>query len=269
MSLSSSPRIDGLDLVHDQSAHRVRFEWGDQGAAVVKADVAVVVDVLSFTTSLTVAVERGIEVFPFEWRDGRAAEHALRHGASLAVGRAESLVKADARHVSISPSQIDQVEGIERLVLTSPTGAKIAFSLIDSKTKVVAASLRNADAVADHVVRVADALGRRRSVVVIAAGEQWPDGTLRPGVEDLWGAGAVIDGLVHRGLDDLSVEARSALATYRGIEGEIPAAMRECVSGKELIERGFVVDVDLAAQVNVSTVVPVLRGESFVRAPEQ
>ncbi|MFC6154742.1 2-phosphosulfolactate phosphatase [Nocardioides yefusunii] len=254
------------DPAHTQSGHRVRFEWGGQGAATVKADVAVVVDVLSFTTSLTVAVERGIEVFPFEWRDSRGTEHALRHGASLAVSRIEA--KADARHVSISPTAINQMEGIERLVLTSPTGAKVAFSLIDSKTKVVAASLRNADAVADHVVRVADALGRKRSVVVIAAGEQWPDGTLRPGVEDLWGAGAVIAGLVERGLDDLSVEARTALAAYLGVEDGIPDAMHQSVSGKELIERGFSVDVDLAAQVNVSTVVPVLRGESFVQAPQ-
>lgn len=250
-----------------QSGHRIRFEWGLQGADVVRADVVVVVDVLSFTTSLTVAVERGIEVFPFEWRDARGDAHALRHGASLAVSRAEA--KVDARHVSISPTAITQMEGVERLVLTSPTGAKVAFSLIDTKTKVVAASLRNADAVAAHVARVADALGRRRSVVVVAAGEQWPDGTLRPGVEDLWGAGAVIAGLMARGLDDVSVEARTAAAAYEGVKDVLGSAMQECVSGTELVERGFTVDVELAAQVNVSTVVPVLRGESFVRAPAQ
>lgn len=263
---------DAHDTVHNQSGHRVRFEWGERGAENVTADVVVLVDVLSFTTSLTVAVERGIEVFPFEWRDVRGTEHALRHGASLAIGRFEAMTRADARHVSISPTHLNQLEGIERLVLTSPTGAKIAFSLIEAnataKTKVVAASLRNADAVADHVVRVADALGRKRSVAIIAAGEQWEDGSLRIGVEDQWGAGAVIAGLVERGLDDLSIEARTALAAYLGVEDDVREAMHQCVSGRELVERGFGVDVDIAAQVNASRVVPVLRGESFVQAPE-
>ena len=58
---------------HDQAGHRIRLEWGPTGAAVIarRADVAVVVDVLSFTTTVTVAVERGITVYPFRWRDER------------------------------------------------------------------------------------------------------------------------------------------------------------------------------------------------------
>ncbi|WP_235734336.1 2-phosphosulfolactate phosphatase [Nocardioides alcanivorans] len=63
---------------HGQTAHRIRFDWGPTGAEHVTAEVAVVVDVLSFTTTLSVAVERGIEVFPIpdttwtprSWRSG-------------------------------------------------------------------------------------------------------------------------------------------------------------------------------------------------------
>jgi 2-phosphosulfolactate phosphatase len=267
MSSGTGPHDELHHPALEQSGHRVRFEWGEVGSRVVKADVAVVVDVLSFTTSLTVAVERGIEVFPFQWRDSRATEHALRHGASLAVGRHEALAKSDARHVSIAPSSLNASVGIERLVLPNLAGASIAFSLLDGGAKVVAGCLRNADAVADHVVRVADALGRKRSVVVVAAGERWPDGSLRPGVEDMWGAGAILNGLLDRGLDDFSVEARTALAAYLGVEEQVKDAMHECASGKELVERGHAIDVDLAAQVNVAKVVPVLRGESFTQAP--
>ncbi|MFE7855456.1 hypothetical protein [Streptomyces sp. NPDC057403] len=45
------------------------------------------VDVLSFTTSVTVAVEAGTRVFPYAWRDETAAAFARDKGAALAVGR--------------------------------------------------------------------------------------------------------------------------------------------------------------------------------------
>ena len=116
---------------HDQSTYRLRMEWGPTGAAAVPADYAVVVDVLSFTTTLSVAIERGIEVFPFRWRDSRAAEHAVRHGATLAVGRFEALSRGGARHVSLSPASLAEVEGVERLVLPSPNGSTISFALAE------------------------------------------------------------------------------------------------------------------------------------------
>ena len=200
---------------HDQSTHRIRMEWGPTGAAAVPADYAVVVDVLSFTTTLTVALERGIEVFPFRWRDSRAAEHAVRHGATLAVGRFEALSRGDARHISLSPASLAEVEGVERLVLPSPNGSTIAFALADSGAQVVGACLRNAGAVARWLApKVADGA----SVVVVPAGERWYDDTLRPAVEDLWGAGAVIAGLVDllEGPAQASPEARMAVAAWRG-----------------------------------------------------
>jgi 2-phosphosulfolactate phosphatase len=233
------------------------MEWGPTGAAEVPADYAVVVDVLSFTTTLTVALERGIEVFPFRWRDARAAEHALRHGATLAVGRFEALSRGDARHVSLSPASLAEVEGIERLVLPSPNGSSIAFALADSGAQVVGACLRNAGAVARWLApKVADGA----SVVVVPAGERWYDDTLRPAVEDLWGAGAVLAGLV----DDegsASPEARMAVAAWRA--ARLPDDLLHCAGGIELTEVGFVADVEIAARHDVSEVVPVLVDESF------
>lgn len=241
---------------HDQSTYRLRLEWGPIGAEAVRADYAVVVDVLSFTTTLSVAVERGIEVFPFRWRDARAAEHAMRHAATLAVGRFEALSRGDARHVSLSPASLAEVEGVERLVLPSPNGSSIAFALADAGSSVVGACLRNAGAVARWLApRVADGA----SVVVVPAGERWYDDTLRPAAEDLWGAGAVLDAL---GVDSAaSPEARMAVAAWRG--ADLPADLLDCAGGRELREAGFVADVEIAAQHDVSEVVPVLVGESF------
>ena len=61
---------------HTQPDHQVRLEWGPTGAmALARAvDVAVVVDVLSFTTTVTVAVDRGITFFPYRWGDEGAGE---------------------------------------------------------------------------------------------------------------------------------------------------------------------------------------------------
>jgi hypothetical protein len=49
-----------------------------------------VVDVLSFTTSVTVAADRGITVLPYRWRDSTAVQYAEQHAAALAVGRSEA-----------------------------------------------------------------------------------------------------------------------------------------------------------------------------------
>ncbi|WP_231263403.1 2-phosphosulfolactate phosphatase [Nocardioides alpinus] len=245
---------------HDQSAHRIRMEWGPTGAAAVPADYAVVVDVLSFTTTLSVALERGIEVFPFRWRDSRAAEHAVRHGATLAVGRFEAMSRGDARHVSLSPASLAEVQGIERLVLPSPNGSTIAFALAESGAQVVGACLRNAGAVARWLApRVADGA----SVVVVPAGERWYDDTLRPAVEDLWGAGAVIADLLD-GLESpasASPEARMAVAAWHG--AVLPVDLLNCAGGIELADAGFIADVEISARLDVSEVVPVLVGESF------
>ncbi|MER5963808.1 hypothetical protein [Streptomyces sp. NPDC002057] len=53
----------------------VSFGWGPVEARVLAPSAAcvVVVDVLSFTTSVGVAVEGGAAVHPYRWRDATAA----------------------------------------------------------------------------------------------------------------------------------------------------------------------------------------------------
>jgi 2-phosphosulfolactate phosphatase len=236
---------------HRQAGHRVRFEWGPTGAEAVAAgaDVAVVVDVLSFTTTLTVACEGGITVLPFAWKDGRAAAYAAEHDATLAVGRLEARAGGSGG-VSLSPADMSRVTGIDRLVLPSPNGSSVCALLAGSGASVVGACLRNRSAVARQVRDAG-------TVVVVAAGERWPDGSLRPCVEDLWGAGAVLDALVDLGVEGLSPEAEVAVAAYRAVADDLPARLTACASGLELAEAGFSEDVAVASMLDVSEVVPV------------
>ncbi len=252
---------------HDQHAHRVRFDWGPAGAREVPADVAVIVDVLSFTTALTVAVDAGIEVFPHPARTAGAKEAAMRHGAVLAVGRFEALGRHDARHVSLSPASLIKADGIQRLVLPSPNGSTIAFGLAAQGMRVIGASLRNAPSVAAHLGRI---LGDHGSVTVIAAGERWPDDTLRPALEDLWGGGAVLAALTsYVDPSAFSPEARAAVAAFMAVKPDLAAELAGCASGLELVAKGFADDVTIAAEHDTSNAVPVLVGESFIPAPEE
>jgi 2-phosphosulfolactate phosphatase len=265
-----------------QGDYDVRFDWGPTGAAAVGAGAAVVVvvDVLSFTTTLSLAVERGIAVMPYPWRAergraaGRAAEEgaagrdggnraagldarevAAAHGAVLAVGRSV----ARPGEISLSPqSLVDPSAGVRRLVLPSPNGSAVSSGLAGSGVTVVGASLRNARAAAAWASREANG----RPIAVIAAGERWPDGGLRPAIEDLWGAGAVIDAL--GGERSWSPEAAGAHTAYASVAGSVSDSLPLTASGRELAALGFAGDVVLAMRESVSDAVPVLRDGWFV-----
>lgn len=228
----------------------VALEWGPQGARVLAGtcDVLVVVDVLSFSTALTVAVERGAKVWPHTGGEG-ARQLARDIGAELAGNR----LSHDG--VTLSPASLQDLGADARIVLPSPNGSSIAFAAVNGDRPVVAGCLRNAAAVARHL-RDAGRIG------MVPAGEQWSDGSLRPAYEDLVGAGAVIERL--RGLDpglQLSADAEVAVLAFRSLR-----PLEECLSGQELVERGFPDDVRVAAEVDTSTAVPVLVEGRFVAA---
>ena len=249
--------------VHGQPDYAVRLEWGSTGARAVTedAEVAVVVDVLSFTTTLSVAAERGVTVWPLRWRDERAERYAAERDAVLAVGRREAADRPGA--VSLSPASVRHASGLQRLVLPSPNGSTICAGLADFGVEVVAASLRNRAAVARWLVsRVAE--GAR--VAVVAAGERWTDGSLRPAVEDLWGAGGVLRGVADAGVRGLSPEAEMAVTAYDAVAGRLREALFACASGRELVEAGWPDDVEVAAELDSCDVVPLLRDGAFTAA---
>lgn len=231
-----------------QNDYDVRFEWGASGVTALVHDVAVVVivDVLRFTTAVDAAVSRGAVVYPYRSRDDAARSFAASIGAVLADGDS-------ATAPSLSPLSLLHLRDGERVVLPSPNGSTCASLAAESGATVVAACLRNAGAVADWL------RGRSRPVLIVAAGERWPDDSLRPAVEDLVGAGAVIDALGERA----SPEGAAAARAWRGVAADTPAFLSSCSSGRALISTGRLEDVGYASQVNVSRAVPVLVDGAF------
>src|SRR6185503_18892369 len=73
----------------DQDAYALRCEWGAAGVAALAphVDVIVLVDVLSFSTCVDIAVNRGAHVYPYPWKDASATDFAASLNAVLAGPR--------------------------------------------------------------------------------------------------------------------------------------------------------------------------------------
>ena len=224
----------------------VLAEWGMAGIEVLRAraSVLVIVDVLSFSTAVDVAASRGAAVFPFPYGDMAAAQAAADCvGAALAQPR-----QAAGGQLSLSPDSLLAVSTGTKLMLPSPNGSRL--SLAGGGTPVIAGCLRNAAAVA----RGAREIAGSGMVAVVPAGERWPDGSLRPAIEDLLGAGAIIH---HLGLP-CSPEAQVMRDAYRSAGPDLSWLVRASISGCELVERGFHGDVEIALERDVSSCVPLL-----------
>lgn len=244
-------------MVDDQSVFPERFEWGEAGVRRLApmSDIVVIVDVLSFATAVDVAVGRGATVFPYPERGDAAESFARQRGAIAASDRGRGDKNSP---YSLSPSSLATIPSGTRLVLPSPNGATLVLLAARLGAVVLAGCLRNAAATA----AACRAMGG--SIAVIAAGERWRDngeatGSLRPAVEDLVGAGAILEALSPA---RPSPEAMAAIAAYRAME-DVSQCLRACASGKELAERGFAHDVTLAARCNASQHVSRLRDGAF------
>ncbi|WP_286310375.1 2-phosphosulfolactate phosphatase [Agromyces mangrovi Wang et al. 2018] len=244
----NAPQTDPFD----QTTYQVRLEWGDAGveAVAAHADVVVLVDAVQFTTAVVVAAERGIAAAPW-WGDGAEAR-AAELGAELAD-----------RPSTAALAEQSAGDGDRIIVLPTINGSRIAHGLSHSPARVVAASLRNRSAVARYVHTVQEERQARTSVAIIAAGEQWPDGSLRVSVEDQLTAGAVVDALMELGIDHTSPEAAVAAAAYTGLGRAAHHLISATGSARELAADGRRADVAFATKADVTDVVPVLQGGVF------
>ncbi len=225
----------------------VRLKWGLAGAKALlgDADVFVIVDVLSFSTAVDVAVGRGARVAPFPDRDREAARQAATRIGAVCAERRD----APGAKFSLSPPTLENLRRGETLLLPSPNGSAISAALAGKR--VFAGCLRNAAAIASAVRALAAG-----PVAVVPAGEHWPDGAYRPALEDWLGAGAILAALTDDRPAELSPEAEAARTAFHAARPTLGATIRTCRSGLELIGRGFLEDVECALACDASGVAP-------------
>jgi len=193
---------------------------------------------------------------PYRWKDTSAADFAAEQEAVLAGRRGGT-------GVSLSPASLRDALALDRVVLPSPNGSALAHSLAGAVPHVAAVCLRNARATAEWAARN---LPPAAVIAVVAAGEKWPDGGLRPALEDQLGAGAFLASLPEYRRAGFSPEARWAMKAFLAAEPELAESLLECSSGRELVFGGYREDVEIAAELNRSPAVALLDDGAFRRA---
>lgn len=237
-------------MFYNQEVFNIKLEWGLRGieTLVPVSDVIIIIDVLSYSTCVDIAVSNGAVIYPYKYKDDSAKDFAKSINAELAS------FKRSLTGYCLSPASLINIPKNTKLVLPSPNGA--ALSLATGGILTLCGGLRNAKAVADYAMTIG------KNISVIPAGEKWQDRTTRFALEDYIGAGAIINYLKGT----LSPESKSALSVFKSLSVNLKEEIKNCISGKELIEKGFGSDVELACELNISATVPLLTNNFYVDA---
>jgi 2-phosphosulfolactate phosphatase len=244
----------------NQSPYECRVEWGQRGAreSAERGDITIIVDVLSFSSTVVTALQYGAVIFPFQ--NNKAAKgYAKKMNAKLILGRAEASRIGTA---TLSPISFNSTHLGKKFVLCSLNGAVCTW--IGSQVPaLLIGCLLNASSVATIANRFQ--FETRANVTVIPCGEQWEnvkneENKLRPSIEDYLGSGAILSMLDGT----KSPEAKVCINAFQNSEKILSELIWDCGSGRELRERGFENDVLHCGRLNVYNTVPLLKAFHFV-----
>ena len=234
-------------MTFDQIENDIRCECGLEGVYRLApiSDAIIVVDIMSFSSCVSIAIEHDAFVLPYRYNDDTKHEYAAKMNAVAAKSRGST-------GYSLSPVSLFNLPPSTRLVLPSPNGSNL--SLATGATPTFAGCFRNAKAVAQS----AQHFGKR--IAIIPAGEKWKEnGSLRVSIEDFLGAGAIIQYLTG----SLSPEAQLAKTAFQFASDDLENILSNCISGRELIAMGYRCDIELIAAQNSTESVPILKDNIY------
>ncbi|MDD4810840.1 MAG: 2-phosphosulfolactate phosphatase [Methanobacterium formicicum] len=198
-------------------------------------DVAIMVDVLRASTTITVALEKIPNIIPtLEIEEALAL--APEHQAFLAGERGGATI--EGFDVGNSPLEIQELEG-ETLIITTSNGTRILEGI---RGRAMIGSFINARAVANKALQVAT-----DHVEVVMAGVR---GNFA--IEDFLGAGEIISHLQDEELDEMAQAACLAIENQEKAD----QAVKGSRSAQNLKKLGFGKDVEFCLQRDKSQLVP-------------
>jgi 2-phosphosulfolactate phosphatase len=245
-----------------QSPYSCRVEWGIRGAreAAERGDIIIIVDVLSFSSTVISALSQGAILYPYPpYLDG--VTYAKTLDAEYILGRAEA---AKVGRPTLSPVSFKPEHAHKKYVLSSLNGAVCTW--IASKVPaLLIGALLNASSVASIVNQLRVQTGA--NITVVPCGEQWDDvkeheNNLRPAIEDYLGAGAILSNLEG----EKSPEAEVCIGAFNHSKEKISEIIWGCGSGRELRQKGFEADVSHCSNLNAYETVPLLNHDHFISA---
>lgn len=236
----------------------IHVEWGIAGARLASArgDLVVLVDVLSFSTSLSIACGRRATVFvysPDELEAMGGREKVAREFDAEVITKSRRFAPGS---YSLSPGSLADCPEDLRLIVTSPNGAACVAAAAEAAACAIGC-LRNRTATAAYISdQFLDESNSIRRATIVPCGEQWSsvgqETGWRPSIEDWLRAGGIIDALQeHRVL--LSAEAELAMRSFQSVSPQLNQFLKNCLSGRELVARGFPSDVELAAELDADS----------------
>lgn len=214
--------------------------------------IVVIIDVFRASSTITAALGNGAEsIIPIS-----SVRNTIRYARSFKGHK--KVVSAGERYgvtprgftYGASPFEMTRHNIGGKMIAYSSTNLTRILSRITVKCTVLVGCLNNAKAVANYLKRIDG-----DEVIMVACGTKQG-----PAIEDLIGAGAMIDYLRTK---DLTDDALITLGLYRNSNWR-GLAERGRVAGR-LRGLGFKKDIDFCLSLNTSSVVPGLVGTKIVK----
>jgi 2-phosphosulfolactate phosphatase len=214
----------------------------------------VVFDVLRATTTIASAFAAGIRsVHAFaELSDAKSAA-AKQSPRPILCGEVNAL-PAPGVDLGNSPGQFTPQHAGRDLFMATTNGTR-ALNAARSASDLFVGALVNAAAAA----RAATAT--HRPVLLLGSGTNH-----QIAMEDVIGAGAVCQHLFQHGYFPANDAARMARRLFLAA-GDLPAVLRECQGGRNIIRAGLEGDIDFAARLDVFDFVAVVNTSDLIIRP--
>ena len=219
--------------------------WGIDGLSYYGTSYSaiVVVDVLSFCTTVDIAISRGGSIIPSAIENECLLQSlAEKQNAILAGKRSDP-------GITLSPASMQSLQSKQKVLLPSLNGSTL-FDLASKFGKpVFAGCIRNSQALAKFLT-----IKQYFPILFVAAGEKFPNKMLRPSIEDYWGVGSIL-ALLN---GEKTIDAQCAEKSFEFVSDNPQKALIACESGQELCTHGYQKDVELAGDFNASNHVGIL-----------